>query len=363
VLRGNTVIDVHGHMSSPPQFRAFAFNLTALRTPDTLRISDEQMQPALDRHIRLLDSHGIDVQLISPRPVAMMHWERPFLVESWTRTTNDIIAQQCRMLPERFVGIAQLPQSGDRSTANCVEELERCVGELGFVGAILNPDPSGDRQTPGVNDEYWFPLYERAQALRATLVVHPSISRDPRIEVLAHSYQYNNLTEETLATLLFEQTPVLETFPDLHLVICHCGGALRRLPELGQPLDAVEQARGVQTRVVPSGESAGGGVGIISGGAERAHRAVSPNLYFDTCAYDPTFLAAAVRQRGVARMVFGTEVPGSGSAMMNPLLGRPVDDVLAMLESFEFLAAEDVERIVHANALQAFPLLSERLKR
>ena len=29
----------------------------------------------------------------------MMHWERPFLQHAWTRTTNDIIAQQCRSHP------------------------------------------------------------------------------------------------------------------------------------------------------------------------------------------------------------------------------------------------------------------------
>ncbi|HEX6513055.1 MAG TPA: amidohydrolase family protein, partial [Chloroflexota bacterium] len=221
---GYAVLDVHGHMSTPPQFRAYAYNLIALRSPGGagLAIDDEVMEGVLKRHLRMLDERGIDVQMISARPVAMMHWEAEFLQQKWARVTNDIIAQQCRLHPDRYRGIAQLPQNARRDTSNCVPELDRCVSELGFVGGLINPDPGADRQTPGMNTEYWFPLYKKAQELKAPLIVHPSISRDPRIEVIPHSYQYNNITEETLATLLLEHTDVFDRFPDLRLVICHC---------------------------------------------------------------------------------------------------------------------------------------------
>ena len=68
----------------------------------------------------------------------------------------------------------------DIDTSNCIAEFRRCVEELGFVGAMINPDPGADRQTPGMNKEYWFPLYEESVRLQAPLIVHPSISRDPR---------------------------------------------------------------------------------------------------------------------------------------------------------------------------------------
>ncbi|MBV8751011.1 MAG: amidohydrolase family protein, partial [Candidatus Eremiobacteraeota bacterium] len=129
MFNGKPVIDVHGHISTPPQVRAYAYNLIALRNPhgDELVLTDEEMQPAVERHLRLLDEKNIDLQLLSPRPVAMMHWERPFLVARWTRTTNDLIARQCARWPERFAGVAQLPQSAEHDTSNCVAELERCV--------------------------------------------------------------------------------------------------------------------------------------------------------------------------------------------------------------------------------------------
>ncbi len=339
---GKKVIDVHGHMSTPPQFRAYAYNLIALRSPGEgeLEISDELMETALGRHLKMMDERNIDIQMISARPVAMMHWEAAFIVEGWTRTTNNVIHQQCKMHRDRFVGIAQLPQNSKLNTKNCVEELERCVKEMGFVGAIVNPDPAGDRQTPGMNTEYWFPLYEKAQALQAPLIVHPSISRDPRIEIIPHSYQYNNLTEEALATLLLENGNVFELFPSLKIIICHCGGALSRFV----------------TRGKRTGEG-GGQVGVAVRRRERAARDVSQNLFFDTCAYDKDFLATAIKQRGVDRMVFGTEAPGTGTSVINPDTGKPSDDLVPLVDSIEFLTAEDKKKIFYDNPKRVFPLL------
>ncbi len=170
MYQGKRVIDTHGHISTPPHFRAYAYNLRVLRTPDEgeLVIPEPAMRAALDRHLRLIDACRVDVQLLSPRPVGMMHWERPFIVDKWTRVTNDLIAKQCAMHPDRFIGVAQLPQAPDLNIAKCVDELDRVVSELGFVGALLNPDPAGTRQAPGLDREEWFPLYAKAEALNAT---------------------------------------------------------------------------------------------------------------------------------------------------------------------------------------------------
>ena len=361
MFHGKTVIDCHGHMSTPPQFRAYAYNLIALRTPgDELLLTEKQMEGPIERHLRMLDSHNIDVQMISPRPVAMMQWESPYLVGPWTKVTNDVIASQCEIWKDRFVGIAQLPQNATVDSANCVPELERCAA-LGFVGATVNPDPGADGKTPGMNDKYWFALYKSAEALQMTLVVHPSISKDPRIEILPHSYQYNNVKEEWLATLLLEQSDVFDKFPNLRIVICHCGGALSRFITKGKPIDYVKQAHGEDVIVRASGEETGGSVGIAKkpDATKKKKVDVTNNLFFDTCCYDPHFLSAVIKQRGVDRMVFGTEVPGSGSDVLNPETGAAGDDVLALIDSFDFLNTADKLKIVHDNPLRMFPLIAK----
>jgi predicted TIM-barrel fold metal-dependent hydrolase len=360
MFNGKPVIDVHGHMSTPPSFRAYGYNMVALRSPsDELIISEAQMAPALDRHLRLLDSHNIDIQMISPRPIAMMHWERPFLQHHWTKTTNNIIHQQCVQYPKRLIGIAQLVQTPDLPISESLGELERTVGELGFVGAILNPDPGGERRAPGVHEPYWYPLYKKAEELGATLIIHPSSSRDERIEIIASNYQINNIVEETIATMLYEQSDVFDKFPKLKIVVCHCGGSLRRLLVKGRPVDAVAHAHGVANIVGDSGEEGGSGPGMDRKKKDKKFVDTSKNLYFDTCAYDPNFLATAIKQRGVPQMVFGTEVPGTGTAVFNPETNKPVDDVLAIIDNFDFLTIEEKTAIVHDNAFDVFPLLKK----
>jgi predicted TIM-barrel fold metal-dependent hydrolase len=369
MLDNTPVIDVHGHLSSPPQVRAYAYNLIALRSPGDgeLRLPDEAVDAARKRHIRVLDERNIDRQLLSPRPAAMMHWERPFIVGTWTRVTNNLIAQMCRLEPTRFAGVGQLPQNAALGTENCLEELERCVTELGFVGAVVNPDPSGDSSAPGMDDPYWYPLYRKAADLGATLVVHPSLSKDPRLEPLSHSYQFNNLFQETLATALLEHSRVFAEFPALKILVCHGGGAPRRLLAQGDLLDAT--AAEPET-VRPSGEQAGGQVGItLQAAAWPADAAAGPagsggsagdgQLFFDTCCYDPHFLAAVLRQRGPSRMLFGTEAPGSGTHLVNPATGRPADDVLATLRGLGILSAGQLREVVYDNPLRAFPLLAK----
>ena len=362
MYQGKLVIDTHGHISTPPHFRAYAYNLIALRTPgEDFQLPEAPMKTALDRHLRLLDERNIDVQLISPRPVAMMHWERAFLVNHWTEVTNNVIAQQCRLHPTRFVGVGQLPQTRDLNVERCIAELERSIKELGFVGAILNPDPGGDRKAPGLDREDWWPLYAKAEELNATLIVHPSLTFDPRLEGIPHPYQYNNLTEETLATMLLQKGTVFARFPRLKMMVCHCGGCLRRLLEDGDTVDALNPSRGQDNVAYPSGEAAGGQVGMGSLQKVVERPDLRDNLFFDTCAYDPAFLRAAMHQHGIASMAFGTETPGAGSATINPFTGRPADDVLATIDAFDFLSVEQKTNLVYDNPLRVFPLLKSRL--
>jgi len=211
---------------------------------------------------------------------------------------------------------------------------------VGFCRRYRKPGPQRGQADAWDEHSILVPLYEKAQELKSPLIVHPSISRDSRIEIIPHNYQYNNLTEETLATLLLENSNVFELFPNLKIIICHCGGALSRFV----------------TRGKRTGEG-GGQVGVAVRRRERAARDVSQNLFFDTCAYDKDFLATAIKQRGVDRMLFGTEAPGTGTGVINPETGKPSDDLVPLIDSIEFLHAEDKRKIFYDNPRRVFPLL------
>ena len=53
--------------------------------------------------------------------------------EAWSIACNDLIYRVCKLFPRSFVGVCQLPQTPGAPLANCVEELERSVNELGFI--------------------------------------------------------------------------------------------------------------------------------------------------------------------------------------------------------------------------------------
>ncbi|MBV8083823.1 MAG: amidohydrolase, partial [Chloroflexi bacterium] len=219
-----------------------------------------------------------------------------------------------------------LPQNAESAdTKNCAAELQRAVQELGFAGGYINPDPDGKRTAPGVNDPYWYPIYEKAIELNVPLMIHPAGSLDPRVEVLNANYQINNVLEEYLATQLYSRTDVFERFPQLRVIVCHCGGSLDRWiktdPHMGQ-------------------------------------KDYSKNLYFDTCAHDIPFLEAAFAQRGVDQMLFGTEVPGSGGAP-RPESGRPADDLLPIIDKLPSLTDDDKVKIFNGNAKKVVPALAK----
>ena len=91
MFNGEKIIDIHGHHSTPPHFRAYAYNIIALRmTSGGLVLPEGPMQEAQERHLKMMDDRQIDVQFISARPVAMMHWEQPLIQNLWAKTTNDV---------------------------------------------------------------------------------------------------------------------------------------------------------------------------------------------------------------------------------------------------------------------------------
>ena len=259
----------------------------------------------------------------------MWHWESIYLQHKFAEVTNDVIAQTARLHPDRFVGMAQLPQHYQHDTKVCLEEFERCVKSLGFVGAYLNPDPGGNGLTPGMNNEYWFPLYDKSQELNAPLMVHPSINFDPRREIIPASYQYNNLTEEYLALQLLTHSDVFDQFPRLKIVICHFGGALDRF--------------------------------VLSDTGHISRKGYGTNLFFDTCAYDNDFVNAAVKQKGADAVVFGTEAPGSGGAIRTDT-GKPSDEyVVDLIDQVPFLTADDKLNILQKTPLRVFSLVNQSL--
>ena len=129
----------------------------------------------------------------------------------------------CGLFPQNFVGVCQLPQTPGDPLANCIDELERCVNELGFIGCNLNPDPSGGRWTaPPLTDRIWYPFYEKLVELDVPAMVHVSASCNPNFHATGAHY----INADTTAFMQFLTADLFKDFPTLRMIIPHGGGAV-----------------------------------------------------------------------------------------------------------------------------------------
>src|SRR4051794_7635324 len=182
------IIDCHGHYTTAPEPLALfrQAQIAALTqgdaSPERPLISDDQVRETLEpAQLKLQRERGIDVALFSPGAGKMAHHVGNFETSQlWSKVSNDLIAQVCRLYPTSFFGVCQLPQSPSAEPSTCIPELERCVLELGFVGCNLNPDPSGGWWTGlPVTDRSWYPLYEKMIELDVPAMIHVSASCNP----------------------------------------------------------------------------------------------------------------------------------------------------------------------------------------
>ena len=232
------IIDCHGHYTTAPKplqdFREA--QIAALKDPaqtpsrESMKISDDQIRDSLEgAQLKLQRERGTDLTIFSPRASAMAHHigtEATSL--EWSQMCNDLIARVVDLYPQNFVGVCQLPQSPGVPPAHSVRELERCVNEMGFIGANLNPDPSGGHWTsPPLTDVSWYPIYEALTALDAPAMVHVSGS----CNACFHATGAHYINADTTAFMQFIQGNLFGDFPDLKLIIPHGGGAVHHPPD------------------------------------------------------------------------------------------------------------------------------------
>ncbi|MGH3264035.1 MAG: amidohydrolase family protein, partial [Trebonia sp.] len=169
------IIDCHGHYTTAPaaltKFRGEQLDRLkdpALPLPAQPSISDDEIRETIEANqLRVARERGHDLTIFSPRASGMAHHvpEAVTAVE-WARVCNDLIYRVTTLFPDNFAGVAQLPQVAGAPLATCVDELDRAVTQLGFVGCNLNPDPAGGFwSSPPLTDPYWFPLYEKMAEL------------------------------------------------------------------------------------------------------------------------------------------------------------------------------------------------------
>src|SRR3979490_1594888 len=119
------------------------------------------------KRLARMDAAGVDVQVLSfgsPGPQAF----GAEVAIPMARDANDRLYQAIQKNPERFAGFAALPTADPEAAA---QELERCVSELGFKGAMIH----GHTRGSFLDERKYWTIFERAQALRVPIYLHPTL--------------------------------------------------------------------------------------------------------------------------------------------------------------------------------------------
>ena len=333
------IIDAHAHLVAPDSLYAHRSHLVVAggQQGDNYRahVSDKDLEKSANNNVAIMDAVGTDVQLLSPRPFQMLHGHNRWAdIVSWTKDNNDTIHRTTKLHPDRFRGVGGLPQQVGRPVESVFDEIKRCVEELGFVGVLLNPDPSeGRNETPALGDPYWYPLYEKLCELDLPAHIHSCCCSNGR-----ETYDEHFVAEESLAITSIYRANVFDKFPDLKLMVSHGGGAIPYQVCRWRSHRERNRAAGRIPQDAPTFDE------------------ILKKFWFDTCLHNKKSLELLFDVVGTDRCCFGTERPGSGSGI-DPDTGNPYDDIRPTIESIDYLTPDQLDGLFRSNTRKLFKRL------
>ena len=285
-----------------------------------------QLQEVGDGRIAAMDAAGIDVQVLSLNSPGVEQADAAEQV-AIARESNDFLADIMKKNPKRFAGFAALPVAAPEQAA---DELDRRVRQQGFKGTLIN----GHSRGRYLDDKFFWPILERAEALDVPIYLHPTVPPKPVADVLyggfspavsgtfaAAGWGWHIETAVHLIRMILGGA--FDKYPKLQVVIGHLGeGIPFMLPRLNSmiTMEMTKLARPLAAYL-------------------------RENVHYTFAGFNfPATFQNLLLEVGVERIMFSVDHPYGSMA-----------EARAFLDYIPVSAA-DRERIAHSNAERLFKL-------
>jgi predicted TIM-barrel fold metal-dependent hydrolase len=200
----------------------------------------EQLQDVGDKRIAEMDAAGIDMQVLSLNSPGVEQAEAAEQLSAAVES-NDFVLETVKKHPKRFAAFAALPIAVPDKAA---DELERRVRQQGFKGTLIN----GHTRGRYLDDKFFSPILERAQALNVPIYLHPTIPPkavveasfggfSPAVTAMLSGGGWGWHIETAVHLIRIILGGVFDRYPKLQVVIGHLGeGIPFMLPRLNRNL-------------------------------------------------------------------------------------------------------------------------------
>lgn len=208
-------------------------------TPDFLQATQEvdfsSMNPKLvaDFQKRLLDFHdlrieamnqaGVEISVLSLTDPGIQGIKDAQKATHLASKTNEFLAETIAKNPKRFRGFACLPMQDPEYAA---KELERCVKQYGFLGALINGQTGGSY----LDDEKFTPFWEVVEKLGVPIYLHPGNPEQPPANYQGQPELQGPLWGWTVETgthaLRLVFSGLFDRHPKLKIILGHMGETL-----------------------------------------------------------------------------------------------------------------------------------------
>lgn len=170
-----------------------------------------------------MDRNSIEKSVLSLAGPGVQAEPNTAIAVKMAKICNEFLAEQISIHPDRYAGFAHLALQNPLEAAN---ELERCVNQLGFCGAMINGQTNGAY----LDDDRFSVVWERASDLDVPIYIHPN--NPPDIPYMYHNHPelFGPVWSWTVETgnhalrILF--SGVFDRFPKAKLILGHMGETL-----------------------------------------------------------------------------------------------------------------------------------------